>query len=186
MLILSGYYFFGRQFVLLWAGNEYNESYMVGLLLLIPVTIPLIQNLGIEIQRAKNKHKIRSLVYLVIAISNVIISIPLIRLFGSTGAALGTAITMILGNGIFMNLYYHKKLSINIIVFWKEILKATKGIIPPVVICYIITRCYDINTWPSLILFVSIYTILYTVSVWFFSFNLYEKNLVIGKVKRGK
>lgn len=32
---------------------EYGASYAVALLLIIPVTVPLIQNLGIEIQRAK-------------------------------------------------------------------------------------------------------------------------------------
>ena len=57
--------------------NEYNNAYFVALLLIIPVTVPLIQNLGIEIQRAKNMHKFRSIVYFLIAIGNIFISIPI-------------------------------------------------------------------------------------------------------------
>ena len=71
------------------------------------VTVPLIQNLGIEIQRAKNMHKARSAVYLFIAIANVFVSIPLIKLMGPAGAALGTAISLFAGNIIFMNWHYH-------------------------------------------------------------------------------
>lgn len=37
----------------MWAGTNYSEAYPITLLLIVPVTIPLIQNLGIEIQRAK-------------------------------------------------------------------------------------------------------------------------------------
>ena len=91
-LILSGFIFFGVPFVKIWAGTEYGASYAVALLLIIPVTVPLIQNLGIEIQRAKNMHKARAVVYLAIAIANIFISIPLIKLMGPAGAALGTLI----------------------------------------------------------------------------------------------
>lgn len=87
-LILSGFICFGVPFVKIWAGSEYDGSYIVALLLIIPVTVPLIQNLGVEIQRAKNMHKARAVVYLVIAIVNVFISIPLIKFMGPAGAAL--------------------------------------------------------------------------------------------------
>lgn len=119
-LILSGFVFLGTPFVKLWAGSEYSESYVVTLLLIIPVTVPLIQNLGIEIQRAKNMHKARAIIYLAIAIANVFISIPLIKVIGPTGAALGTAISLIVGNIIFMNWYYHVRIGMNMIYFWKR------------------------------------------------------------------
>lgn len=42
-LIISGYIFFGKEFVRLWAGEGYDPSYYVGLLLMIPATMELIQ-----------------------------------------------------------------------------------------------------------------------------------------------
>ena len=61
-LIASGFVVFGRFFITFWAGDGYSDAYIITLLLILPITIPLIQNLGIEIQRAKNKHNIRSMV----------------------------------------------------------------------------------------------------------------------------
>ncbi|WP_211283659.1 polysaccharide biosynthesis C-terminal domain-containing protein [Thomasclavelia cocleata] len=105
------------------AGNGYEHAYYVALLLIIPVTVPLIQNLGIEIQRAKNMHKFRSVVYFIIAIGNVLLSIPLTKVYGEVGAALGTAITMILGNIIIMNWYYQARVKLDMKYFWGNIFK---------------------------------------------------------------
>lgn len=48
-----GIYFWGRQFVYLWVGNEYSDAYWIGLLLMISVYVPCFQNIGLEIQKAK-------------------------------------------------------------------------------------------------------------------------------------
>ena len=106
-LVCSGIVFFGRSFISMWAGADYNGTYAIVLLLIIPVTIPLIQNLGIEIQKAKNMHQFRSWVYFFIAVANVFLSIPLAKAYGGIGAAIGTAISLLIGNGLVMNWYYH-------------------------------------------------------------------------------
>ena len=90
-LVLFGFIVFGRYFLNHWVGAGYSNAYAVVLLLITSVTIPLIQNLGIEIQRAKNQHKFRSLVYLLIAVFNITVSIPLARQYGEIGCAIGTA-----------------------------------------------------------------------------------------------
>lgn len=146
-LILTGFVFFGMPFVNLWAGEGYGASYAVALLLIIPVTVPLIQNLGIEIQRAKNMHKARAVVYLAIAIANVFISIPLIKFFGPEGAALGTAISLFAGNIIFMNWYYHARIGMNMFYFWKEIAKFIPALIAPCVVGIAIMKFVNITVY---------------------------------------
>lgn len=121
-LILSGFVILGKPFIRVWAGAEYVDSYYVALLLIVPITVPLVQNLGIEIQRAKNKHKARSVVYFVIAILNVSVSIPLVKLYGAAGAAVGTAVSLVLGNVLFMNWYYRYRIGLDMAAFWKNIL----------------------------------------------------------------
>lgn len=75
-LIASGVVFFGKFFIVrIWAGRGYEDSYIVALLLIIPASIALIQNLGIEIQRAEFKHQFRSIVYVGMACINLIMSI---------------------------------------------------------------------------------------------------------------
>lgn len=183
-LILTGFVFFGKTFVKMWAGDGYGTSYMVALLLITPVTVPLIQNLGIEIQRAKNMHKARAIVYLVIAIANIFLSIPLIKLWGPSGAALGTALSLIAGNIIFMNWYYHTHIGINMFYFWKEIAKFIPALIVPCIVGISIMKFVDITDFTRLITYAIVYMAIYGISMYFLGMNGEEKQLVLGPIKK--
>ncbi len=177
-LILTGFIFVGKPFMQLWGGEEYIESYYVALFLIIPVTVPLIQNLGIEIQRAKNKHQARGIVYFFIAIGNIFLSIPLIKAMGATGAAIGTAISLMIGNILFMNWYYHKHIGINIPKFWKSISSFAPAFVIPVVLGLLIMRFSKINSLIQLIIWAIVYGIIFCISMWFFGMNDFEKALI--------
>lgn len=183
-LILSGFIFFGYPFVKMWAGEEYGASYAVAILLIVPVTVPLVQNLGIEIQRAKNMHKVRSIVYLFIAIANVFVSIPLIKLMGPAGAALGTAISLFAGNIIFMNWYYHARIGMNMIYFWQEIAKFIPALIAPCVVGIAIMKFVNITGLVKLGVFAGIYAAVYGLSMYFLGMNEEEKQLVMGPIRK--
>lgn len=183
-LILSGFIFFGYPFVKMWAGEEYGASYAVAILLIVPVTVPLVQNLGIEIQRAKNMHKVRSIVYLFIAIANVFVSIPLIKLMGPAGAALGTAISLFAGNIIFMNWYYHARIGMNMIYFWQEIAKFIPALIAPCVVGIAIMKFVNITGPVKLGVFAGIYAAVYGLSMYFLGMNEEEKHLVMGPIRK--
>lgn len=184
VLILSGFLFFGRPFVSIWAGDGYDASYSVALLLIVPVTIPLIQNLGIEIQRAKNMHKARSVIYMMIAIANVFISIPLIKIMGPAGAALGTAISLIVGNIFFMNWYYQKRIGLDMIYFWKQIFSFIPALIAPGIVGVLLMKYANITGLVKLGLYAVVYAIIYALSMFFLGMNNDEKTLVMGPIKK--
>ena len=183
-LILSGLIFFGKPFMVFWGGPEYRDSYYVALLLIIPVTVPLIQNIGIEIQRAKNMHKARSVVYFFMAVGNVLISVPLINTLGAIGAAVGTCLSLVCGNIIFMNWYYHKRIGLNIIYFWKEIAKFLPALIVPVIVGVCIMHFANVEGLFKIIIFAGIYALVYCASMYFVGFNKEEKALVTGAVQK--
>ncbi len=183
-LIISGYVLFGKEFIKIWAGKGYEQSYYIGIFLLIPVTIPLIQNLGIEIQRAKNMHKVRSVVYLIMAIANIFISYLLIKQWGVIGAAIGTAISMIACNGIFMNIYYHKKIGLDIKAFWKEIFKFTPIIFFSVIMGVALKFLLPQNNFLWLFFTIIIYTALYGALMLLWGMNDSEKMLIINPMKK--
>ena len=185
-LILSGFVFFGEYFIYRWAGVDYGESYYIALLLICPVTIPLIQNIGIEIQRAKNKHQFRSIVYLIMALLNVGISIWLCYLLGIIGVAIGTTISLLVANGIIINIYYQKKLGINIIKFWKSILSTLPAFVIPIACGIVIMLFYNFKSLLDFGLFIIIYVIIYAVSIYFLGLNREEKNIIFGRFKRVK
>ena len=178
-LIASGIVFFGKPFIKFWAGPGYENAYWVALLLIIPASIALTQNIGIEIQRAQNNHQFRSVAYSIMALFNLIASIYLCQKYGAIGSAIGTAAALILANGFIMNIYYYKKCGINIPLFWNNIFSIIKGQLVPIGIGFLIMSLVDIKSIVQLLLYIVLYSILYAISVWFISMNDFEKQLIL-------
>ena len=184
-LVASGVVFFGREFIVsFWAGEEYSDSYYIALLLMLSVTVALIQNIGIEIQRAQNKHQFRSIAYAGMAILNLAMLIVFSQRYGAVGAAIGTSLSFVLANGLVMNIYYHKKCNIDVIAFWKSIGRLSVGLILPIGFGFLL-RCFlDLNHIFYFFIGVLLYSIVYCISMWFTAMNETEKDLVLKPVRR--
>lgn len=184
-LIISGFILFGKEFItMVWVGKEYSEAYIMACILMIPVTIPLIQNVGLSILQAKNKYKYRTIIFFFIAIGNVLISIPLAKRFGGVGSSIGTAISLIIGQILIMNWYYWKKIRIDIPLFWKNIIKMFIPIVAVNIIGIIIKSIWNIGSIIILLIQIIIFTIIYTVCVWRFVMNNYEKEILLKPFKK--
>lgn len=183
-LVITGFVLFGKQFIILWAGAEYTTSYYIACILMIPVTIPLIQNVGISILQAKNLHKFRSVLYALIAIANIALSIPLAKAYGGIGSAIGTAASLIIGNGLIINIYYQRKARINIIEFWKQIIKMTIPIAPIAIIAFFILKYVNLTNWITLGVGVAIYASVYCLVCYLLVMNRYEKDLLLKPINK--
>lgn len=182
--ILNGFVLMGNYFINIWAGNDYKDAYGVVLLLILPVTIPLIQNLGIEIQRAENRHQFRSYLYLLMAAANLIISIPLTILYGIHGAAAGTCLCLLVGNGLVMNWYNHVKIGLDMVYFWKQILPLIPGALGAFATGGVLSAIIGVNTIADFLWVGVIYTIIYGVLQWRLGMNAYERMLIMSLLKK--
>ena len=180
MLVLTGFIFVGEPFIEAWGGGEYEGAYPIALLLMAPVTVPLIQNLGIEIQRAKNRHQFRSKVYFFMALFNVAISIPLAIRLGGLGCALGTAISMVVCNGFVMNWYYHRHIGLDMVYFWRSILSIVPSFLPPVALGLLAARLHAFAGYGGVLTFALPYCAVYAASVYLLAMNADEKNMLKG------
>jgi len=177
-LLMTGFVIFGQRFMEIWAGNGYGDAYIIACILMIPITIPLIQNVGLAILQAKNKYKYRTMIFLAIAVLNVIISIPLAQKFQGIGSAIGTAIAQILGQCIIINVYYHKKIHIDIIKFWRNILKMSIPMLIAFCLGFTLNKLIDTSTIIVYLALIGVYTLIYCTLVWKFAMNKYEKDLI--------
>ena len=184
LLILSGFFLTGQQFILLWVGIEYKTSYYATLILMFAGYIPAVQTLGVNIQNAKYMHKVRSIVYFFIACINVVASVILIKMWGVVGTCLGTLFATLLGHGIFMNYYYHYKIGLNVITFWKEILK---WIIPVGILTAgskVVLNYFIIDSWMKMFVFCVIYAIVYVVMLYAIELNSEQRKIVKEDIKK--
>lgn len=191
-LILSvaalGVIFFGEEFITkYWVGKQYQLSYIVAIILIVSAMLQRIQNISLEIQRALNKHKFRTYLHIFIVALNIVFSIVLIKKYSVLGATIGYALTLIFGDGIIMSIYCHKHCNIDMIQFFKEICNISIGYIIPIVFGIIIKNVYFLNGLVGFVINVCLFVIVYLLSIWFFSLNKFEKDLVfqiVSKLKR--
>ena len=184
ILVLTGFFLFGRQFIRLWAGEGYDDAYIISMLFFVPLTVPLIQNLGITILQARNQMKFRSLLYLVISLVSLSAQIPLSKYYGGIGCACAIAGALVLGQIIVMNVYYQVKQKIDIVGFWIEIVKMS--IVPAVltVLTYYVLQQYALDTVVKLVAGIIVYLMVYLPLFFTLSMNSYERDLILKPIKK--
>lgn len=190
-LVISGFSILGKNFIILWAGENFIDAYWVAILTLFPLCIPLIQNTGVSIVVAQNKHQFRSIIYLIIAIVNVISTYYAVPYLGGIGAALCSGVSYIVGQGIIMNIYYYKITGIDIPLFWKNIIHMSRIPVVMLLIGIIITHYVKFTSWVTFFVSVILYTVCYIGFMYRFEINDYEKsifkapiNKIISKIKK--
>ena len=182
--VVSAFVAFGRQFIALWAGPGYEDAYAVALLTMLPVTVPLIQNTGLNMLYAMDKHQFRSIVYAAIAVLNAVLTFWWVESYGIIGAAVATCIAYCIGHILVMNVFYHKKIGINIPLFWKNILKMSPVMFTMGAVWWFVLDSIAMDTWQEFFTLAVIYTAIYAVLAYFFMMNEYERNLIVGTIKK--
>ena len=178
--ILFGFILFGKVFVSYWAGDGYEMVYPLTVLIMIPQTIPLIQNLGISVLQALNRQRFRSFLNVIVALISVAVGYELTKKLGIIGCAISTAGALFIGHGVILNWYYLKKIKLDIIRFWSSIMR----LMFPILTSYLIVQILLYFVHGDSLLIQGIYVILYTLSfilmLWFYGFTYYEKGLFIS------
>lgn len=181
---VAGFILFGQNFIKIWVGDNFLGAYIPTILLLVPATITLVQNVTIAILDAMLKRVARSIILALMAGLNIILTIILVAKIGYLGAAISTSVSLIFGDVVLMNLYYHKVIGLNVLRMYKDIFQGTLS-------CIILTSLLSIpislileDTAINFIIKAGIFLVIYGLLLYKFSFNDYEKQLLLGPVKK--
>lgn len=179
-LVWVGFIVFGKEFVILWAGQENTDAYYVGVILMSAYLFYLVESVGTQVLWAKNIHKEQSILKIMIVITNIILTIILIKWNPLIGATIGTFLSIVLGDVIVMNIIFSKKLYISLKKYYKELLK---GIAP--CLCFSLVIGYFISMlkivgWIALITKCLCLFVVYSILLIVFGMNSYEKNLLLS------
>ena len=183
-LVATGFIIFGRQFLLLWAGVGFSDAYLITILIILPFTIDLIQNIGIVILQAMNRYDMRAKVYFCVGFLNLALAVPLGIQFGGIGCAFATGISMLLGNGFVMNFLYARYIGLSIREFWCQIGRITVTVVFCLVTGYILNELLIGSSKLLFILKIFLYTSVYGFFVYHFAMNPFEKAKVNGVIEK--
>lgn len=181
---LGGFILYGQEFIKLWAGSGFTQSYYIALILIIPISIPLIQNIGISILQAKNMQKFRSVVYILVAIGNVVLSVFLAKKYQGIGSAIGTSAAMIIGNIIIINIYYYKRVHLEVPRFFAQIIAMIPAAAVPCVLGFVLKKYYLPVGPLKLLISCVLYSAVYIFSMTLIGMNKYERTLFYAPLKR--
>lgn len=177
-LLLLGFALFGKEFVFLWAGDNYNDAYWIVMVLVVPAAIPSMQSIGVQILQAMNKHQFRAILYVVCAVLNVCLSIPIGILYGPIGCAACTGVCTLITSGFIINWFYEKRVGLNMKRYWKNIGNQIFKLTFMLILGILLNFFFREIGWRNLILKIMLFFVLYFVYSYKFVMNKYEKNII--------
>lgn len=182
--ILTGFIVFGKPFIELWAGKDYAESYYVCVILFTVLFIPFVQDMGNKILMARNQMKFTTLIHLTIALVCFVLQFVLARTWGATGCGVSVALSLLLGEGLVMNIYYKRVQRLDIGRFWRQLLSMT--VVPALltVTGIVAVARFGFTSIGPLLLAIVAYSAIFAIFFWKFSLNSYEKSLILKPICR--
>ena len=129
---------------------------------------------------AMNKHQFRSSVYAVIAATNVVLTFWWVENFGIIGAAAATCLAYIVGHVFIMNWFYHKRIGIDIPLFWKNIMKMSPVMFVMGTVWWFLLDAIAVDSLLIFLVLAVIYSVMYFLLAYRFMMNAYERNLILA------
>ena len=173
-MIVLGYVFvvfaaFGELFIQLFVGAEFSQAYWVALISMVPLMFVLAQTSTNAVLQGLNKHKVRSLLLLVTAMANIIISIILVKKIGMVGASWGTAFALFVGELLMVNVYLYRVIGLNMWHLYREFLRYSIPAILLTLMTAFLVSDYVSASWFGLFIACGLTGFIYAVFSYFIS-----------------
>ena len=175
---LVGFAVLGRNAITLWLGEGYEDVYVITLILMAPALLELCVNVCLSVLRAKNILGFRTAVLFGTTALNAVITIVGVKLFGYYAAAVGTALSFIIGSVVIMNIYYWKKLSFNMLRIYRKIFSRTWLCLLISGAAIFVSSRFLTEGWLALMLNIAIFGAVYGITLLLFGFTKEEKKKI--------
>lgn len=186
-ILLIGLIILGKEFVHLWVGDEYKDLYLCMLSLSLPYFISASQQIANTSIIVMNEIKYSALINLIIGLINIISAYFIAQKYGVIGVCIVTGL-LFLFRTFCMNIVYRKLLNIDVVSFFKDChIDMLPGILGSIVLSYITVGFLSLNAsgllgWFYFGVKVLIIALIYFLIMWIFSWNEFEKNLILSLI----
>ena len=174
LLIISGLVLFGKEFIILWLGEDYEVSYYVMLCVLIPFSLEIVGNIRNTIMQVKGLYWYRSVLILIISLINVGFTVVFVEEYGIVAAGLFTGIALVLGY-IGVHIIMQWKINIRFVEFLFTVWSKAFIIIAICTPFALLLNYYTSYSWLTFFCKILAFAIIYGVSMWFIYLNNNEK-----------
>ncbi len=188
-LFICGFIFiwflvFGKSFINLWVGDEYSQVYICSILFLIPIVIQLPLEIGMSYIIASNRVRQQSFIYIGMAVTNIILAIPLSKYYGVLGLSFAIFVSYMVRT-ISLEIFLHRNMGLNMLTFIKETFVGFSiPFLVSLILFFVISFIPIEDNWLSLIAKGGLSVVGYLLIIMKLGFNEYERNMLISLIKR--
>ena len=183
-LIMAGMVSMGHEFMQLWMGSGFEDSYFVALLLIAPGIVSFTQEIANTALIAKNEIRYRAISSLAVATVSMILSAVLSQEYGAVGSALAIFIANMFGSVAFMNYTYYRILKINVFRFFREChVKMAFPFIATIIIGLGLHHFIPVCSMSLFIAKAGALSLAYALLMWVFALNTSEKRLFVELIR---
>lgn len=182
--ILIAFALYGKEFMILWAGEGYEIAYYIALIVMIPFTIDIIQNVGLYILQISDNYSFRAKMNLVIALINIPLSFILLKKFNLIGAAFSTSFSILIGNVLIINVYYSRKIGLDMKSYWKKIARMIPCLLISLACGYLISFIKFNNLALTFLVHCGLFVLCYGVTIIFLGLEEQEKKVLFELMRK--
>lgn len=183
MFLAFGMIAWSRDFVIRWMGRGFADVYPVVIVLSLAVFMETSQSTSVNALYASLHQKAYATLNISEAVSNLILSILLVKPFGMLGVAIGTLIPSVIFRGIIQPIVVERFLHITVretaMMTLRTGLRCATFLLAP----WIITRMFLAPDYPHLLLVGVLSAIAYAIPVWLLEFNGIGQERILGQIR---
>lgn len=181
LVIITGFILLGKEFIVLWVGSTYLQSWNIALVIMLATLVSLSQSYGMSVLEIKNKIKYRSISTLITMIIAVTLGFYFSKTYGIYGVLLPISIAMLVNTGVNNGLFVHH-FEFQILKFYQKTfaLQLLFTVIF-IVISLFVKSFFTITSWGEFVVAGGIFTLLYIVMYYLVLFTMEEKAFLLKR-----
>lgn len=174
----------GKDFIYLWVGDGFDDSYYCAVLMVLPTFFFAPEEIAVQTVLARNKVKKQAIILIICSVLNIVLASILSKYFGSIGMAASICIVYLI-RGIWQNIsLYYKDLSIDLVKFLNDsFLSMSPALIATLVVGLLMNYILTEHQFRSFLLKSFILFFVYSITM-LMRMNKFEKNTLLGPVKK--
>lgn len=183
-LIVFGVICLGDHFIQLWVGAEFEESYLCTLFVIVPCLFQLPQEIGNQTIFVKNKVKKLAIVYVLMALVNIVLAILLAPKFGALGICMSIFVAYMVRT-IGMDVIFYRDLQIDVMSFFKDtFLKFSVPLVLCLVFGFVINIMISIDSWFGFVIKGICFVVSYVIIMFLLAMNDSEKEIIFSPIRK--
>ena len=173
-----GLIFWGKHFIERWMGTDYLDAYPVLAILVLGFVLAIWQAPSFDFLFGTSKQKFVALINSIEGISNLILSLVLVRYLGLVGVALGTLIPMVVIKLLVQPIYVSRALSISYLEYMRRIVQTVTIACLSLALPTLISVKFGAPDYSVLFLIGLVSLIIYSLGVWLCQFTPSETRIL--------